>query len=64
MSNLIVCVTTVPLPLTYIQDLAGMAHDDIDPSVFSIRGDEQIVRVVVRYKILRVENCSNYCKMY
>ncbi len=27
----------------YIQDLAGVAHDDIDPSVFSIRGDEQMV---------------------
>ncbi len=23
----------------YMQDLAGVAHDDIDPSVFSIRGD-------------------------
>ncbi len=28
----------------HIQDLAGMAHDDIDPSsVFSIHGDEQKV---------------------
>ena len=35
----------------YIQDLAGVAHDDIDPSVFSIRGDEQMVSIVVRYKI-------------
>ncbi len=30
--------------LVYIQDLAGMAHDAIDPSVFSIRGDKQMVR--------------------
>ncbi len=30
----------------YIQDLAGMAHDDIDPSVFSkhISGDGEMVR--------------------
>ncbi len=28
----------------HIQDLAGVAHDDIDPSVFSISGDEQKVR--------------------
>ena len=28
----------------YIQDLAGVAHDDIDPSVFSNSGDEQMVR--------------------
>ncbi len=28
----------------HIQDLAGVAHDDIDPSVFSINGDEQKVR--------------------
>ena len=27
----------------YIQDLAGVAHNDIDPSVFSISGDEQMV---------------------
>ncbi len=26
-----------------MQDLAGVAHDDIDPSVFSISGDEQMV---------------------
>ncbi len=28
----------------HIQDLAGVAHDDIDFSVFSISGDEQKVR--------------------
>ncbi len=28
----------------YIQDLAGVAHDDIDLSVFSISGDDQKVR--------------------
>ncbi len=28
----------------YIQDLAGVAHDDIDPTVFSISGDQQMVR--------------------
>ncbi len=28
----------------HIQDLAGVAHDDIDPSVFSFSGDEQMVR--------------------
>ncbi len=30
----------------HIQDLAGVAHDAIDPmpSVFSISGDEQMVR--------------------
>ena len=28
----------------HIQDLAGVAHDDIDPSVFTISGDEQKVR--------------------
>ncbi len=28
----------------YIQDLAGVAHDDIDPSVFSSSSDEQMVR--------------------
>ena len=27
----------------HIQDLAGVAHDDIDLSMFSISGDEQIV---------------------
>ncbi len=27
----------------HIQDLAGVAHDDIDPSVFTISGDEQKV---------------------
>ncbi len=30
--------------LMHIQDLADVAHDDIDPSVFSISGDEQKVR--------------------
>ncbi len=33
----------VLLLIMYIQDLAGVAHDDIDPSVFSIRGGEQMV---------------------
>ncbi len=33
-----------PLPFMHIQDLAGVAHDDIDPSVFTISGDEQKVR--------------------
>ncbi len=28
----------------HIQDIAGVAHDDIDPSVFSISGDEEKVR--------------------
>ncbi len=28
----------------HTQDLAGVAHDAIDPSVFSISGDEQKVR--------------------
>ncbi len=27
----------------HIQDLAGVTDDDIDPSVFSISGDEQKV---------------------
>ncbi len=27
----------------HAQDLAGVAHDDIDPSVFSISGDERMV---------------------
>ena len=31
----------------HIQDLADVAHDDIDPSVFSIHGDEQKVSIVV-----------------
>ncbi len=43
---------------TYIQDLAGVAHDDIDPSVFSISGDEQMVRCPVTvYKILWGAKC-------
>ena len=29
-----------------IQDLAGVAHDDIDPSVFSICGDELTVSML------------------
>ncbi len=29
----------------HIQDLAGVAHDDIDPSVFSISGDELTVSI-------------------
>ena len=32
------------LLIMHIQDLAGVAHDDINPSVFSINGDEQKVR--------------------
>ncbi len=35
----------------HIQDLAGVAHDDIVPSVFSVSGDELTVGIVVRYKI-------------
>ncbi len=35
----------VLLLIMYIQDLAGVAHDDIDPSVFSISGDEQMVSI-------------------
>ncbi len=35
----------------HIQDLAGVAHDDIDPSVFSISGDEQ--------KAIKVNNNLN-----
>ncbi len=37
--------------LVYIQDLAGVAHDDIDPSVFSISGDDQKVRCSYLYNI-------------
>ncbi len=36
----------------YIQDLAGVAYDDIDPSVFTISGDEQKVSII-HYKILK-----------
>ena len=45
---MIIFALLVSSPHVYIQDLAGMAHDDIDPSVFS---DEQMVSS----KILRVQ---------
>ncbi len=43
----------VVLLIMHIQDLAGVAHDDIDPSVFSIRGDQQILMVssCIRYTL-------------
>ena len=50
----------VLLLIMHIQDLAGVAHDDIDPSVFSIRGDEQIVSIVVRYKVSSSIICSKH----
>ncbi len=39
----------------HIQDLAGVAHDAIDPSVFSIGGDEQMVG--------KTNNHINYCAL-
>ncbi len=40
-------VARLPYAHAHTQDLAGMAHDDIDPSVFSISGDDQKVRMTV-----------------
>ncbi len=42
---------TIPSSFHAHQDLAGVAHDDIDPSVFSINGDEQKVRCPHMYKV-------------
>ncbi len=44
----------------HIQDLAGVAHDDIDPSVFSIRGDEQMVSSCIRYTLRETICLFNY----
>ncbi len=43
MSIIIILLLLFPFPFLHIQDLAGVAHDDIDPSVFTISGDEQKV---------------------
>ena len=56
----------------YIQDLAGVAHDDIDPSVFSIRGDEQKVSSCILYMLqdnyliclFNYRLRTTYCIMY
>ncbi len=39
----------VLLLIMHIQDLAGVAHDDIDPSMFSISSDEQMVSSCTLY---------------
>ena len=47
----------------HIQDLAGVAHDDIDPSVFCISDDEQKVRCiyVAKSSLGRVRNSNRLC---
>ncbi len=41
--------------MPYIQDLAGVAHDDIDPSVLSISGDDQKVHCPQLYNKCKLQ---------